>query len=238
MKKMFSFGLVILVLIGIVYGFKKINKSSPKLEMYMAMGDALLVATSYGENVYKELEDVNEFNDIVKRSNLDSNSLLRFIEVKATIVKGNNSEKISNLIGKSKYITIQVGLNDLNSNVRFNKVEQKFYYDVEVVERICANLQENIYNIVNEIREINKDVKVLVIGYYLPFSSLDDNEKAIGLELYGELNSSLRLGAYDSGAVFVDISDLSNEMYLVDGFLNEEGKKKLVSLIVASCKQK
>lgn len=240
LKKMINAGIVLIVLIGIVAGFKTIKSNEYKSTMYMAIGDSLLIQKpSYGEIVFEGLKDkgIKSYNDIVKRSSLDTSSLLRFIEVKATIINGNTSENISSLIEKAKYITIQVGEVDINSNIRFNKIENKFYYNAEIIERIISNVQENIYNIVNAIHQINEKVDVYVVGYYFPYPSLNENEKAIGLELYGQLNAALRLGAYDSGATFVDISNLSNIDYLPNKenpLLNEEGQKELSNIILSA----
>lgn len=237
-KKLCGLFLVISILVGIILGCKNIKQNEQKPSMYMAIGDSLLVYSSYGDMVYEGLKDnhVNSYSDIVKRSSLDTESLLRFIEVKATIIKEKENQNIIDLIKKSKYITIQIGQADLNNNLRFNSVEEKFYYNVNVIERAMAQVQENIYNIVNEIKQINKNVKVYVIGYYFPYPSIDENEKVIGLEIYGELNESLRLGAYDSGAKFIEISDLSDIKYLPNKnntILNEEGIEQLSKLILS-----
>lgn len=237
-KKLCSLFLVVSILVGIIVGCKNIKKNEQKPSMYMAIGDSLLVYSSYGNRVYEGLKDkkIDSYSDIVKRSSLDSESLLRFIGVKATIIKEKENQNIVDLIKKSKYITIQIGQTDLNSNLRFNSVEEKFYYNVNVIERAVAQVQENIYNIVNEIKQINKSVKIYVIGYYFPYPSINENEKVIGLEIYGQLNEALRLGAYDSDAKFIEISDLSDVKYLPNKsntILNEEGIEQLSKIILS-----
>ncbi len=239
-KKLANLLLVFVIIVGIVFGCSKINRGNDNNSMYLAMGDFLLMSKpSYADYVFEELknEGVKEYNDLVKRSSLDSSSLLRFLEVKATIIKENESAKISDLIKKSKYITIQVGLVDFLANIRFSVAEEKFYYNVEIIEREVAQIQGNIYNIVNEIKEINSKANIYVLGYYFPYPNIKQNEKAIGLELYGQLNASLRLGSYDAGANFIDISELSSEEYLPSKettLLNDEGQKKLASIILSS----
>lgn len=243
-KKIVNLFLVIGVITGIIFGCGKINQGKKESSMYLAMGDFLLMSSpSYGDYVFEGLknEGVKEYSDLVKRSSLDSSSLLRFLEVRATIIKENESAKISDLIKKSKYITIQVGLVDFLANIRFNKSEEKFYYNVEVIEREVSQIQENIYNIVNEIKEINNKANIYVLGYYFPYPSIKESEKAIGLELYGQLNSALRLGSYDAGATFVDISELSSEEYLSNKntmVLNDLGQEKIASIVLSTFKEK
>lgn len=168
---------------------------------------------------------VNEVNAGYLKNNMTSKKMLEMIE-NETYKK--DSKDLETLIKKSKYISITLGINDIINNIKYDSNNKKIIYDKEIINNKIEIFKHNYYKIVEEIKDINKDATILLVGSYKVYG--DD-------ELNVLLNEAIKSVAIESNAYYVDISDINdryvyqeNELYLTS-FGHEKICQKVISLL-------
>lgn len=234
MKKI-KFILVISVIFVLVIGISVFIKKDD-YNYYLVMGDYI------SNNQKIEGEEVESFSSIVSsylkeeklvsesnveylKNNMTSKKLLEMIE--ANSYKEDNEDLVS-LIKKSKYITITLGINDILNQIKYDSYSKKLIYDKEIIVNKIEIFKHNYHQIIQEIKDINKDAKVILVGNYVLYS--DE-------ELSGLVNDATIEVSRECDVYYVDISDIrdkymyqDNELYL-NNLGQEEVSKKVISLI-------
>lgn len=223
--------LIAVLILGVITLIKKKDYS-----YYLVMGDYVSNKQAIGEkqidsfssfvgNFLKEKKMVNEVNNQYLKNNMTSKKMLEMIESETYKSKGSD---LVSLIKKSKYISITLGLNDVINQIKYDGSQNKIIYDKEIVTNKIEIFKHNYYKILEEIKDINKNATILVVGIY-PFYG--------NQELSMLINDVSKNVAEDNNCYYVDVSDINdkymyqeNELYLTS-FGQEEISKKVISLI-------
>ena len=85
-----------------------------------------------------------------------------------------------------------------------------------------------------EIKNLNENANVYLVGYYCPFYWVDSEYKDKVNEVFLMLNESVRDVSELMGVYYVDISDVSEERNMFDKhqiYLNQDGQKYVFNII-------
>lgn len=210
-----GFVVVLSLIMGII-----LLKNKKDYSYYLVMGDYVSnnqtfdskevnSFTSLLSNYFLENGHVSEVNKGYLKNNMNSKTLLEMIEKDS--YKIDNSSLVK-LIKKSKYITITLGINDVINQIKYDSNNNKLIYDKEIVENKIDIFKHNYHQILEEIKNLNNDAKVLLVGCY----NIYGDE-----ELSTRLNNAIKEVSLNNG-YYVDVSDLdryvyqSNELYLTN----------------------
>lgn len=172
MKKIISFSLVFLLLLGSYFMFSYSNK--------------VVVFSDYLLYPFKEnSEYFNDFDYSFSHINLTSDLLNEYLDNNAKNLKNNKS--INKLIKRSKKIYLSVGLNDLFTLV--NKNEDSLEVNYSLFLKKIALLEYNIHEIITSILAIKKVDIYCFSLYYLNDEVLDNLINEFNHEVLDLVNS-------------------------------------------------
>ena len=177
-------------------------------------------------SMYLENEKlVNESNVEYLKNNMTSKKLLEMIE--ANSYKENKADLV-NLIKKSKYITITLGINDIINQIKYDSYSNKLVYDKDVIVNKIEMFKHNYHQIIQEIKDINKEAKLILVGSYTLYSD----------EVLSDLvNDAIVEVSSEFDAYYVDVSEIRDKYLFQENelYLNKLGQevisRKVISLI-------
>jgi lysophospholipase L1-like esterase len=168
---------------------------------------------------------INEVSNGYLKNNMTSKKMLEMIENDSYTLDGTS---LVSRIKKSKYITITLGINDIINNVKYDSLKDELIYDKEIIANKIEIFKHNYYQIVEEIKDINSDCIILLVGCYPLYG---DEEIALSV------SEAIKSVASCDNCFFVDLSNLTdrymyndNELYLTS-LGQEEVSKKIISII-------
>ena len=237
-NKLIRYLIVVFCIMAILFALVKVLTPSKKVNTYLAIGDYLSVSgdlkgesiTSFTNLLGDYLVDnklVENVNYSYSSSGIDSSKLLEMINKDAYLSNGDNLIK---QIENSKYITISVGMNDILQYIRFDSNNKEIIYDKEFIKRKLEVMKQNYYESVEEIKNINDEVSVYLIGYYCPFATEEDDFS----EVFNMLNDSIRQVSELMSVNYVDISSVNkkeNMVYENEIYLNSLGHELVFASI-------
>lgn len=237
-SKIIRYSIIIACVVLILVALLKIFTPKKKLDTYLAIGDYMSVSGKFkGEDVvsftsllgeyFIEQKMVSNVNANYTSSGIDSSLLLEMITKDA--YSGKDVGLVSQ-IKNSKYITISVGINDILQYVRFDSINKKVLFDEDVVERKLEIMQQNYYEIIDEIQDLNDEASIYLIGYYCPFEWVKDDE----LLVFNLLNDSIRNIGEETNVNYVDIKDVGKKENLINSnqiYLNNLGHEDVFCAI-------
>lgn len=240
-SKIIRYLIVVFSILAILFSLFKILNVNKKLDTYLAIGDYLSVSGKLkGEEIVSFSDLLGDYfvsNHLVENVNtdyassrVDSSLLLEMINKDA--YNGSDFGLVS-LIESSKYITISVGMNDIIDYIRFDSNNQKIIYDKEFIKRKLEIMKQNYYEIIDEIESLNDKASVYLVGYYNPFSWVDEGNKGQVNEVFKLLNDSIKEVSELMGVIYVDISDVGVNKYIVNEteiYLNQNGHDCVFSI--------
>ena len=198
---------------------------------YLIMGDYVSNSQKFDDKQVVSFTDmlgeyllknnkVKEVNSSYLKNNMTSKSLLSMIEKDAYTVDNSSLVK---LIQKSKYITITLGINDVLNQIKYDKQQKKLKYDKDVVMQKIDVFKHNYHQILEEISDINKDAKVLLVGCYSIYGDSD---------LSGLINEAVKEVSLDGG-YYVDVGNLDGYLYQQNGlYLTDMGQEMMYKKVV------
>ena len=227
-KLMLSVLTVLSLVIGVCF---LINKE--EYSYYLAIGDYVSndvviddvliegFANKVGDSL-KVNKIVNEFNLGYIKNNVTSKKLLEMIEKDSYLKK---EDGLVSLIKKSKYITITLGFNDLLNYIKYDSNKDKLIYDKEIISNKIEVFKHNYYKIVEEIKDINENAKVILVGCYCIYG---DND------LEGLINKNIKEVAIETNQHYVDVSKIKDKcMYMENElYLTNKGQEKIYQLVI------
>ena len=156
-------------------------------------------------------------------NNMTSKKLLEMIEGN---VYNNEGSGLVDEIKKSKYVTITLGINDVLNYIKYDSISDKLIYDEEILKEKINVFKHNYYNIVNEIKDINKESNVMLVGTY---------------SIYGDnvvshlLNDAIKDVSINYNCHFIDVSDIGdNYLYTSNKlYLNGMGQEVITNKVIA-----
>ena len=156
-------------------------------------------------------------------NNMTSKKLLEMIEGN---VYNNEGSGLVGEIKKSKYVTITLGINDVLNYIKYDSISDKLIYDEEILKEKINVFKHNYYNIVNEIKDINKESNVMLVGTY---SIYGDNVVS------NLLNDAIKDVSINYNCHFIDVSDIGdNYLYMSNKlYLNGMGQEVITNKVIA-----
>ena len=241
-SKLIRYLIVVFCVISILFALVKVLIPTKKINTYLALGDYLSVSGILkGEEVHSFSTMLGEYlvngdlveviNDNYTYSNIDSASLLEMI---CKDSYSGEDEGLTSLIKESKYITISVGMNDILQYIRFDSTNQNMEYDKDYILRKLEIFKQNYYEIIDEIKELNEEVSVYLIGYYCPFDWVDEENKSNVNQIFYMLNSAIKDVSEITDVCYVDISDVGKEENMFNKhqiYLNQQGQDSVFSIL-------
>ena len=179
MKKIKIIGCLVIVVCLCLGGYALYKKED--YSYYLALGDYISkkqvlddkevdsFSSFLGEHLIKEKE-INEVNQGYLKNNMTSKKLLEMIEKDSYKI---DDSALSELIKKSKYITISLGMNDIVNQVRYDSFNDKLIYDRDVINNKIEVFKHNYHEIVEEIKNLNNDAYVVLIGCYCVYGDVE-----------------------------------------------------------------
>lgn len=128
-------------------------------------------------------------------------------------VKGNRSdqllkklasEEVQNVIKKSDVVVITIGGNDVMKVVRENFSNLK----LKAFAKEKINYEKNLIAVLNTIREVNPNIRIVLIGLYNPFLKWFSEIREINDILEGWNRTSQSILEQYPGTYFVEIDDI------------------------------
>ena len=189
MKKIISFSLIFLLILGSYFMFSSSNK--------------VIVFSDYLLYPFKENEEYfNDYNYSFSNVNLTSDLLNEYLDNNAKNLKNNKS--INKLIKKSEKIYLSVGLNDLFTLVNKNLDSLEVNYSLFL--KRMAILEYNIHEIITSILAVKKVEIYYFSLYYLNDEILDNLIYEFNIEIsdlvkglncnFIEVNEILKINDY------------------------------------------
>ncbi|MEK4080286.1 GDSL-type esterase/lipase family protein [Solibacillus sp. FSL K6-1126] len=206
---------------------------------YLALGDSLTRGVGdetqdYGYTI--RLQQELEKWPMVEEVELDnrgkngrrSNQLLSLLK------RGHYDEELK----KANLVTITLGGNDVMKIVKKNLFSMK----KSMFDKELPKFAKRYKQVIAEIRRVNPEVPIILVGFYNPFSIVVDEITPFD-PIISEWNDEIeKLAATDENACFVSVEDLfvSNEdmVYHVDFFHpNSTGYDRMTKRIIESMQQ-
>ena len=225
--------IAVILVIGLTcFGIYKLYDKE-EYSYYLVMGDYVSntqtfnsepvnsFASYVGEYLTKN-KLVNEVSKGYLKNNMTSKKMLEMIEKDSYV---ENDESLVNLIKKSKYITITLGVNDIVNQIKYDTLKDKLIYDKEDIAHKVEIFKHNYHEIVEEIKDINDNAKVILVGCY---------------NLYGDSEVSLLINeaiadiASGNNCYFVDVSDIRDKYMYQENelYLNKLGQEVISNKVI------
>jgi len=182
---------------------------------YLALGDSLAAGMYYDKSIGKGYTDyigsqlnkigvLSSFNKQFSVSGYTTTNVLNDIQ--------NNVEKngvpIQTAIKEAEIITFDAGANDLLSLLEINREKmEESTIDPEKVRAGMTTVGQNLTAIFKEIRELNPNAEIYVMGYYNPFPILPSQYKEQIALMLDTLNKIIADTSKPFGATYVPTAD-------------------------------
>ena len=118
-------------------------------------------------------------------------------------VYGSENTDLLDQIKDSKYITISLGINDLINDIKYDKNNAKLTYNKELIEERINVFKHNYFNIVNGIKEVNAEAKIILVGNSFIYDDF----------IEGSLNNAIKDVASYNELIYIDISDMDKACF-------------------------
>ncbi|MEK4531830.1 GDSL-type esterase/lipase family protein [Solibacillus sp. FSL K6-1554] len=206
---------------------------------YLALGDSLTRGVGdetqdYGYTI--RLQQELEKWPMVEEVELDNRGKngRRSDQLLSLLKRGHYDEELE----KSNIVTITLGGNDVMKIVKKNLFSMK----KSMFDKELPKFAKRYEQVIVEIRRVNPEVPIILVGFYNPFSIVVDEITPFD-PIISEWNDEIeKLAATDENACFVSVEDLfvSNEdmVYHVDFFHpNSTGYDRMTKRIIESMQQ-
>lgn len=206
---------------------------------YLAFGDSLTRGVGdetrdYGYTI--RLQQELEKWPMVEEVELDNRGKngRRSDQLLSLLKRGHYDEELQ----KANLITITLGGNDVMKIVKKNLFSMK----KSMFDKELPRFTERYEQVIAEIRKVNPDAPIILVGFYNPFSIVVDEITPFD-PIISEWNDEIeKLAATDENACFVSVEDLfvSNEdmVYHVDFFHpNSTGYDRMTKRIIETMQQ-
>ena len=182
-------------------------------------------ADSVGEFLLKE-KRIKKVEKEYSSNSMTSKKLLEMIEEG---VYDKDKDNIVKEIKNSKYISITLGINDVIKDIKYDLLNDEFIYNMDVLESKIDIFNHNYYKIIEEIKDINKDAKVILVGVCNGYDDI----------VFERINDSIKDVAAYSENIYVETSDIKDEYLYLDNklYLNNKGQEILANKVILMIKE-
>ncbi|MFD1735598.1 S-layer homology domain-containing protein [Bacillus salitolerans] len=219
MKKslMYSIRLVCLIFLTVSVTLVPLQTNAfQKKEFYLALGDSLPAGLN------SDGEFGNSYTDFIAESLLENGSLSTYVDDFATsgytthqvlddIVNNvtRNKLPITDQIKQASIITIQAGANDFLNFV--DKQTLTVNIDAQTAILTLKQISANISSIVSEIKKLNPDSTIYLIGYYFSFPHGTVEQQNIMKAATVSINTAIETAATLSNVHYVSMYHVFDE---------------------------
>ena len=191
---------------------------------YLALGDSLAAGINeqntltdgYADYLADELERIGVLQSFNKGfaypgfkttnilNDLEANSSKPIVaEVKNGVPVAQELITISEAIKAAELITLSVGANDVLANLTKN-ADGTFTFDTQKVLASVEETAKNVGAIIEAIKKLNPNAKVVVMGYYNPFPTITSMKFQLDF-LVNTLDTTIEKVVKGLGATFIDV---------------------------------
>ncbi|MBU5212979.1 S-layer homology domain-containing protein [Heyndrickxia oleronia] len=219
-KRICSSLFALLLLVGMLCS-PSYASSKQKLD-YLALGDSLAAGQTpnkgidkgYADFLAQQLDEVQLLGSFDKRFAVPGYTTTNVLEdIQNNISKPDLSGKEANIqkmIADAEIITIDAGANDLLKEIKVDFSKGTLQYDPEKLKAAITTVGTNTVQIINQIRELNSNAKIYVMGYYNPFPNLSKEQTTQLLQLLQLLNTTIQEATEKFGAIYVATAEEFN----------------------------
>lgn len=190
---------------------------------YLALGDSLAagqtpnrtIGKGYADYLGSQINKVDMLSSFDKRfavSGYTTANILADLNANKTVQDGNgNTAAIKTAIANAEIITITAGANDVLQQITFDLEKMTANFDPVKVQAAIAAAGVNTSSILAQIKVLNPNAQVYVMGYYNPFTILPKQYETQFQLLLDSLNNSIKNAAVVHGAEFVPTAEIFTE---------------------------
>jgi lysophospholipase L1-like esterase len=209
---------------------------------YVGLGDSLAA----GQTPYKELG--KGYPDFIADKYEEAGVLKAFVrdyavsgyttqnvldDITNDVTKGNN-DSIKVALSHATHITLDAGANDLLQLLTIDRAKGTITFDQQEVVKAFGVIQANLSKTIAEIKAINPEAKIYLMGYFNPLPHLTDYQALLNLTLV-QFNKVIEGVATATGSTYVatDKTIAANIEFLPnkeDVHLSEDGYKAIAEL--------
>ncbi|KKB35471.1 S-layer homology domain-containing protein [Bacillus thermotolerans] len=174
---------------------------------YVALGDSLAA----GQTPYRQID--KGYADLIadklrKNGELGAytKGFARSGATTADVLATLENADVRKALQQAEVITLSAGANDLFDVMTIDPATSKVTFDQQKIAQAWTALGQNITLSLQELKQLNPQAKIYVMGYYFPFPHFAEGstkEQAKYLTRY--LNGQLETLAKQNGAVFVSV---------------------------------
>lgn len=118
----------------------------------------------------------------------------------------NMKSTISEAIVDAEMITLSIGANDVLKTLSRDE-EGNLVYDIATVFASIQQMASNVGNILKQVKDLNPNAQVYVMGYYNPFPALTEQAGPVNL-LVGQMDAAVKQVVEGYGMHFVSVKDV------------------------------
>lgn len=200
--------IIILFLLAVAFVSPASASREKGVVHYIALGDSLAagvtpenqVSDGYADMIASKFKEEGALGSFTKQFSVPGLTSLQLVES----VK---SEETEEALKEANLVTISAGANDLLRLVEFDKTTGDIAYDFAAVQHALLGVYQNISAAIKQIKALNAEAKIYIMGYYFPFPHLEEDKKAELVKMSELLNSTLENAAGAEGGTFVSVSD-------------------------------
>ncbi|MDQ0177115.1 S-layer homology domain-containing protein [Bacillus chungangensis] len=189
---------------------------------YVSLGDSLAAGQtpnkqfdlSYGDYLANHLKEIDALGSFDKRFAVSGYTTKNVLDdmianIERPDVSG-NSASIQDVLANATYITISAGANDLLQKVIDDKTGS-ITIDLGIIEDALKEVHLNTSQIIAEIKKMQPNAVIHVMGYYNPLPHLPERQQLIVKMLLHSLNQTLQQAANHGDAIYVSTAEAFNE---------------------------
>lgn len=183
------------------------------------------------ESILNSHFKTNEFYFDYIYPTLTSQKLLQYLDNDTTKISSSSLSLIDQ-ISKSDYLILNIGLQDFIDYIKIDTTINKLVYDKDILSLKADIFINNFYFIIDQIKEINKNINIYNTSLYYPYPYFEDNDLKNFFDL---INIDMKNIIENEKGVFIDISSYSQEKFLnkIDDYkLNTIALNNLYNFII------
>jgi lysophospholipase L1-like esterase len=178
---------------------------------YLALGDSLAagqtpyfkIGKGYADLLAEDLKEIGFLTSFSKQYAFSLYNSQRVLEDIVNDVRKGKDDTIGIRanIAEADMITLDAGANDLLQKMK--RTEDGLYINPIDLSEVLTQVQNNIKAILIEIKTLNPQAKVYVMGYYNAYPYLPADQQEQFLPILNELNEVIKEAAINEGGVYV-----------------------------------
>lgn len=232
--------MVLSLIIGITAQPMKSFASVKENVYYVGLGDSLAagqtpfgkIGKGYPDFIAGKFAEAGVLNSFVKDYAVSGYTTKNVLDDLVNDVNKGKSGDIQTVVRHATHITLDAGANDLLKLLIIDKDKGTISFDQQQLPLAFTQIQKNLTETIVDLKKINPNVKIYLMGYYNPLPYLQADNQALLNASLSYLNSLIQTISTQTGATFVPVDKTiaSNIGFLPnpqDVHLSEDGYKAI-----------